>query len=66
MEYAQHVLVGGKTKLRISFLQDELLSLAKHAGRSIVHAIVFVVFITMDLNLSQIMGVFKLLTLTYP
>jgi hypothetical protein len=65
MEYAQHVLVGGKTKLRISFLQDELLSLAKHAGRSIVHAIVFVVFITMDLNLSQIMGVFKLLTLTY-
>jgi hypothetical protein len=66
MEYAQHVLVGGKTKLRISFLQDELLSLAKHAGRSIIRDIVFVVFTTIDLNLSQIMDLFKLLTLTYP
>jgi len=66
MEYAQHVLVGGKTKLRILFLQDELLSLAKHAGRSIIRAIVFVVFTTKDLNLSQIMDIFRLLTLTYP
>ena len=66
VEYAQHVLVGGKTKLRVSFLQDELLSLAKHAGRSIICAIVFVVFTTEDLNLSQIMDIFKLLTLTYP
>ena len=66
MEYAQHVLVGGKTKLRILFLQDELLSLAKHPGRSIIHAIVFVVFTTKDLNLLQILDIFRLLTLTYP
>ena len=66
MEYAQHVLISGKTKMRISFLQDGLFSLAKHGGRSIIRAIVFVMFTTKDLNLMQIMDIFKLLTLTYP
>ncbi|KAG6896538.1 hypothetical protein C0992_007574 [Termitomyces sp. T32_za158] len=50
LEYAQDILLGGKAKDRALFLQDELLSLAKHA----------------DLSLSQIMDVFRLLTLTYP
>lgn len=50
MEYAQGVLLRDKTKLRVQFLQDELLSLAKHG----------------DLTLSQILDIFRLLTLTYP
>ncbi|KAG5642517.1 hypothetical protein DXG03_002618 [Asterophora parasitica] len=50
LEYAQGVLLGAKSKTRAQFLEDELLSLAKHA----------------DLNLTQIMDIFKLLTLTYP
>ncbi|KAG6873014.1 hypothetical protein C0995_003975 [Termitomyces sp. Mi166 len=50
LEYAEDVLLRAKTKERTRFLQDELLSLAKHA----------------DLSLSQIMDIFKLLTLTYP
>ena len=32
MEYAQNVLLRDKTKARVHFLQDELLSLAKHGG----------------------------------
>ncbi|KAG5725284.1 Translational activator gcn1 [Termitomyces sp. T112] len=50
LEYAQDKLLGAKAKERVRFLQDELLSLVKHA----------------DLSLSQIMDIFKLLTLTYP
>ncbi|KAF5374683.1 hypothetical protein D9615_008940 [Tricholomella constricta] len=50
LEYAQNLLLDAKAKTRAQFLQDELLSLAKHA----------------DLNLSHIMDIFKLLTLTYP
>ncbi|GLB43526.1 putative ARM repeat-containing protein [Lyophyllum shimeji] len=50
MEYAQNTLLGAKAKVRAQFLQDELLSLAKHA----------------DLDLTRIMDIFKLLTYTYP
>ncbi|KAF8959922.1 armadillo-type protein [Flammula alnicola] len=50
LEYAQTLLLNEKTKGRKIFLQEELLSLAKHG----------------DLSLSQILDVFKLLTLTYP
>ncbi|KAF9479098.1 ARM repeat-containing protein [Pholiota conissans] len=50
VEYAQKILMKEKTKDRVSFLRDELLSLAKHG----------------DLSLSQILDIFKLLTLTYP
>ena len=32
LEYAQNFLLNGKTKARIQFLQDEILSLAKHGG----------------------------------
>lgn len=32
MEYAQKVLLTQKTKARIEFLQNEILSLAKHGG----------------------------------
>ena len=32
LEYAQTFLLNGKTKSRIQFLQDEILSLAKHGG----------------------------------
>ncbi|KAF8883249.1 armadillo-type protein [Infundibulicybe gibba] len=50
MQYAQDRLMDSKTKSRTQFLNEELLSLAKHG----------------DLNLSQTLDVFKLLTLTYP
>jgi hypothetical protein len=43
-------LLNAKTKSRIQFLRDGILSLAKHG----------------DLSLSQILDVFKLLTLIYP
>lgn len=36
MGYAQGVLLHDKTKLRVQFLQDELLSLAKHGGTSVL------------------------------
>ena len=32
LEYARNFLLNGKTKSRIQFLQDEILSLAKHGG----------------------------------
>lgn len=35
VEYAQNVLLNAKTKDRIIFLQDEILSLAKHGGSDI-------------------------------
>ncbi|RXW23690.1 hypothetical protein EST38_g2167 [Candolleomyces aberdarensis] len=50
LEYAQTQLLTNKTKVRVQFLREELLSLAKHA----------------DLSLSQMLDVFRLLTLTYP
>ncbi|KAG6864935.1 hypothetical protein C0991_006286 [Blastosporella zonata] len=50
VEHAQDILLGARVKERIIFLQDELLSLATNA----------------DLSLSQIMDIFRLLTLTYP
>ncbi|KAL0955554.1 hypothetical protein HGRIS_001793 [Hohenbuehelia grisea] len=50
IEIAHARLMNSRTKHRVQFLQDELLSLAKHA----------------DLNLSQTLDVFKLLTHTYP
>ncbi|EMD33195.1 hypothetical protein CERSUDRAFT_142825 [Gelatoporia subvermispora B] len=50
VEVAQRHLLTSSTKTRTQFLREELLGLAKHA----------------DLNLSQTMDVFKLLTQTYP
>ncbi|KAJ4478479.1 armadillo-type protein [Lentinula aciculospora] len=47
---AQNILMESKTSIRISFLHDEVLPLAKHG----------------DLTLSQVMDIFRLLTLTYP
>lgn len=32
LEYAQNVLLNGKTKARTEFLHDEILSLAQHGG----------------------------------
>lgn len=32
MEYAQKVLLNGKTKARIEFLRSDILMLARHAG----------------------------------
>lgn len=37
LEYAQDELLGDKTKARIQFLEDELLSLAKHGGTHTFH-----------------------------
>ncbi|KAF5363220.1 hypothetical protein D9758_008404 [Tetrapyrgos nigripes] len=50
MEFAQAVLLENRTSVRIAFLKEELLPLAK----------------TADLNLSQVLDIFKLLTFTYP
>ncbi|THU98405.1 ARM repeat-containing protein [Dendrothele bispora CBS 962.96] len=50
LEFAQAVLMESRTSVRVAFLREELLPLAK----------------TADLNLSQVLDVFKLLTLTYP
>ncbi|KAJ3745026.1 armadillo-type protein [Lentinula detonsa] len=47
---AQNILMESKTSVRLSFLHDELLPLTKHG----------------DLTLSQVMDIFRLLTLTYP
>ncbi|KIL53983.1 hypothetical protein M378DRAFT_28830 [Amanita muscaria Koide BX008] len=48
--YARNVLLVGRTKVRIQFLREEILGLVKNG----------------DLDLSQTMDIFKLLTLTYP
>ncbi|KAG7093730.1 hypothetical protein E1B28_007382 [Marasmius oreades] len=50
MEFARNVLLESRTSVRSRFLKEELFPLAKHG----------------DLNLEQILDVFKLLTLTYP
>ncbi|KAI0060576.1 ARM repeat-containing protein [Artomyces pyxidatus] len=50
LEYASQKLLTSKTSVRVRFLQEELLPLAKHE----------------DLSLSQTLAVFKLLTETYP
>ncbi|KAK7051190.1 translational activator of GCN4 [Paramarasmius palmivorus] len=50
LEFARNVLLESRTSIRTRFLHDELLHLAKHG----------------DLNLSQTLDIFKLLTLTYP
>lgn len=34
LEYAQTLLLNERTKTRIAFLRDEILSLAKHGGAS--------------------------------
>ncbi|KAF9059496.1 armadillo-type protein [Rhodocollybia butyracea] len=47
---AQNILMESKTSVRISFLRDELFPLARHG----------------DLTLSQVLDIFKLLTITYP
>ena len=68
LEYAQSFLLNGKTKSRIQFLQDEILSLAKHGGSCfiIIVQLSSLIFLFLDLSLFQIMDVFNLLTLTYP
>ncbi|PFH47401.1 hypothetical protein AMATHDRAFT_152123 [Amanita thiersii Skay4041] len=50
LEYAKSVLLIGRTKARVQFLREEVLSLVKNG----------------DLNLSKSLDVFKLLALTYP
>lgn len=35
MEYAQAQLINGKTKARLHFLREELMSLVKHGGESL-------------------------------
>ncbi|KAF7968614.1 hypothetical protein HWV62_30003 [Athelia sp. TMB] len=50
MEYAQAQLINERTKTRVQFLQEEMMSLVKHG----------------DMTLAQCMGVFRLLTRTYP
>ncbi|KAF9047662.1 armadillo-type protein [Panaeolus papilionaceus] len=50
LDLAKTLLLTGKTGARVGFLRDELLSLAKHG----------------DLTLSQVLDLFKVLTLTYP
>jgi hypothetical protein len=37
LEHAKNVLCREKTKFRIEFLRDEILSLAKHGGSDSVH-----------------------------
>ena len=69
MEYAQNIILRDKTKTRVRFLQDELLSLAKHGGTCILLLLNWEFITTVwfpDLTLSQILDVFRLLTLTYP
>ena len=68
MEYAQNVLLHSKTSTRVLFLSDELLTLAKNPGMSFILVVVPSRFDGRreDLNLSQMMDVFKILTLTYP
>ena len=71
LEYAQTLLLNAKTKSRIQFLQDEILSLAKHGGfYPIYHyncsSLSLIFFYFLDLSLSQILDIFKLLTLIYP
>jgi hypothetical protein len=70
LEYAQNELLGEKTKARVQFLQDELLSLAKHGGTHASSLCLLQIssqdLHSIDLNLSQIMDIFKLLTMTYP
>ncbi|KAF9266994.1 ARM repeat-containing protein [Marasmius fiardii PR-910] len=50
VDFARSVLLESRTSVRIRFLKEELFLLAKHGG----------------LNLSQLLDIFKLLTLTYP
>ncbi|KAI0262196.1 ARM repeat-containing protein [Gloeopeniophorella convolvens] len=50
LDFASRQLFSGRTSVRIRFLQEELLPLAK----------------TEDLSLSQVLDVFRLLTETYP
>lgn len=68
LEYAQSRLMTSKTKIRIQFLRDELLSLAKHGGESISLLLLEIINSNhpLDLNLSQTLDVFNLLTHTYP
>ena len=68
LEYAQDKLLRGKTKLRVEFLREELLSLAKHAGVYLTRTAGIVISnaCSADLSLRQIMDIFRLLTQTYP
>ena len=66
LEHAQNVLLHEKSKERIRFLKDELLSLARHGGTCIVCLRELFVDDLTELSMAQIMDVFKLLTLTYP
>ena len=67
---AQTSLFTSSTKARIQFLREELLVLAKHGGAFILSPEKFreplIQNRHLDLSLSQIMDVFKLLTSTYP
>lgn len=66
MEFAQNRLMTGTTTIRIRFLQEELMSVAKHEGWLPFPAFSPHDLQRSDLNLSQTLDIFKLLTLTYP
>jgi hypothetical protein len=69
MQYAQEKLLTSKTRIRIRFLQEELLSLARHGGEFTMqfatNNLIWTLW-TIDMNLSQTLDIFKLLTQTYP
>lgn len=46
LEYAQDTLLRSQTKLRIQFLREELLSLAKHAGILLTPGLILVYDLT--------------------
>lgn len=67
LEYAQTRLLTDRTKTRIEFLREEILGLAKHAGMPCVLSTERgTEFRVLELSLSQILDIFRLLTLTYP
>ena len=69
MEFAHDALMSKTTKSRVQFLQTEILPLAKHGGMclsSVVRSPEYLEGSLPDLTLSQILDIFKLLTLTYP
>jgi hypothetical protein len=65
LEHAQSTLVTGKTRLRINFLQHELLPLVKRGG-AFFHPSEHPTHAFADLTMSQALDMFELLTLTYP
>jgi hypothetical protein len=67
MKFAQGRLLTSKTRIRVQFLQEELLSLATHGGMLLLGCLnLCPEAFEPDMNMSQTLDVFKLLTQTYP